>query len=62
MLRELHESALRLVHETQYEAPATQLPPDGKPPILAAFRQSRDGESRQSETKRSQQDAGGTLA
>jgi len=62
MLRELHESALRLIHETQYEAPATQPPPDGKPPILPAFRESSDGRSGESEPKRSQQDAGGTLA
>jgi hypothetical protein len=34
LLRELHESALRLVHETQYEA-TTALPPD-MPPIPPA--------------------------
>ena len=33
LLRELHESALRLVHETQYEQPAAQNSPPGMPPI-----------------------------
>lgn len=33
VLRELHESALRLVHETQYEPPATENSAPGTPPI-----------------------------
>jgi hypothetical protein len=33
LLRELHESAVRLVHETQYEAPPTL--PTATPPVLA---------------------------
>ncbi|HWN93764.1 MAG TPA: hypothetical protein VNT99_01915 [Methylomirabilota bacterium] len=33
LLRELHESALRLVHETQYEPPAAQNTPTDMPPL-----------------------------
>jgi hypothetical protein len=48
LLRELHESALRLVHETQYEA--TQTIPPGTPPIPPG-----------PEPEKSQPDAGVTL-
>jgi hypothetical protein len=48
LLRELHESALRLVHETQYEA--TQTTPPGTPPIPPG-----------PEPEKSQPDAGVTL-
>jgi hypothetical protein len=65
LLRELHEAALRLVHETQYESLAAQnLPPDMPPipPSAGPSRQSRErGVSETNEEKR-RQDAGGTLA
>lgn len=44
MLRELHESALRLVHETQYEAPVAQPPPADVPPVLPVVSSSETAE------------------
>ena len=51
-LRELHESALRLVHETQHDPGTAPNPPD------ATSRQHPAGET---ELAKHQQDAGGTL-
>ena len=51
-LRELHESALRLVHETQYDPATPPNPPD------AACRPHPAGET---EPAKRQQDSGGTL-
>jgi hypothetical protein len=63
MLRELHESALRLVHETQYEAAVAQPPPADMPPIPPeASRQSRADGTAEAQNQNRQQDAGGTLA
>jgi len=62
MLRELHESALRLVHETQYDpvaAPIDSAAPPPVPPTLppSAGQNSTD----QTENEARRQDAGGTL-
>jgi hypothetical protein len=46
MLRELHESALRLVHETQYEPASAQSPP-GSPPIPPSGNPSENNQHRQ---------------
>jgi len=65
LLRELHEAALRLVHETQYESLPTQnLPPD-MPPIptnVTPSAQSHGGGAGDTNEEKRQQDAGGTLA
>jgi hypothetical protein len=64
LLRELHEAALRLVHETQYESIAAQnLPPDMPPiPPNATSSQSRAGGAGETTREKRQQDADGTLA
>lgn len=53
MLRELHESALQLVHETQYDPPTAPLP-SGPPPIPPSGNPVEDNDHRQN--------AGGTRA
>ena len=53
LLRELHESALRLVHETQYESTAAQNLPGDRPAIPSSG--STTGDNKR------QQDAGDTL-
>jgi hypothetical protein len=60
MLRELHESALRLVHETQYDVVATPPPPAGMPPIPPAPAGQEPAEESRKQSQ--EQNAGGTLA
>jgi hypothetical protein len=65
MLRELHESALRLVHETQYDPLSVPNPPSGPPPIpppLPLEATSSQKLAPEAESANRQQDAGGTLA
>ena len=64
LLRELHEAALRLVHETQYESlPPPNLPPDMPPiPPNATSPESHEGGTIKTNEEKRQQDAGGTLA
>jgi hypothetical protein len=65
LLRELHEAALRLVHETQYESIPTQnLPPDMPPipPNATSSPQSHSGGAGETNEEKRQQDADGTLA
>jgi hypothetical protein len=63
LLRELHEAALRLVHETQYESlPTQELPPDMPPiPASATPAQAHAVSSGETNQEKRQQDAGGTL-
>ena len=60
LLRELHESGLRLVHETQYVAPANTTPPSERPPLIPVAPAHQDDAAVQSQTP--QKDAGGTSA
>ncbi len=64
LLRELHEAALRLVHETQYHSMPAQNPPPDMPPIPpgAAPAPSQTDSSTESNHEKRPQDAGGTLA
>ncbi len=63
LLRELHEAALRIVHETQYEAlPGQNLPPDMPPiPRETAALPPYSGAA-EAKAEERQQNAGGTMA
>ena len=61
-LRELHEAALRLVHETQYESVPTQNLPSDMPPIPPSATALQPDAANPGETEKRQQETGSTLA